>query len=618
MALIVKEFAIPHPIRRGYNILCQSGAVEITDVIRRVDECGESVFRFVYNESVVTPNPEEIPNKVSMRVDIPCTFPYDAPKIYSNCKEVRDFPHQDAETGKLCLFDDSRMPLDEERLLTYIQWTKEWLNDAAMGLLLRAGDPYEIPDFSRRHLRKRLDIIHPLYTTESVASWALWKDKIGQHGEVDFRSLNSFKGITPWKFYAANKSVIAEFGFNKTLIDPKGLPVAGVWALLGSLCCRRHRPPQTYGELTSLCAREQSDLDSLLQAAFRFSRDNAAPCVILFGFPIPEKVGADPVRVHWQPLFFDGIRNQFQNHHSKKCNRIKKEGLFKRSKSEGEYADHKPLLWGDVINVSDSTLYSRGALPSGMRALKISLCGCGSIGSLIAECLARGGVKQIELFDMDKFEIGNQCRHTLSGRDIGEFKSKALAERLQSCNPFSCIRGHVVRFPISDNDVARGDPYCEALFSSDVILDCGMSEGGFQWVSQEAKIRGIRMLAVFFNLHAQILTICASGKRISCYKTLRRLNNDIRAGKAPLSHEEYNPEMTSAEKVLPDIGCWHATFPAVNNHIGMLVTSGIEVVCSILGTPTDDHGMAVIVRRASLVDITSPTALTEILWSAKY
>lgn len=615
---MVKEAAIPHPIRRGYNILCRSGVVEITDVIRRVDEGGESVFRFFYNESVVTPNPEEIPDKVSIRVDIPCTFPCDGPKIFSNCKEVQGFPHQDAETGKLCLFDDSRIPRDEQRLLTHIQWTKEWLNDAAMGQLLRAGDPYEIPDFSRRNLRKRLDLIHPVYTTESAATWALWADKIGKHGEVDFRSLNCFKGISPWMFYDESRCVIAEFGFNKSLIDPKGLPVSGVWAMLGSLCYRRHRPPQTFGELALLCTREKIDLDLLLRNAFRFSRDNDAPCVILFGFPMPEKVGADPVRVHWQPLFIDGIRKQFHNHHSKKCNRIKVDKLYKRSRGDGEYADYKPLLWGDVINVSDSTLYSRGALPSCIRALKVSICGCGAIGSIIAECLARGGVKNIELFDIDEFEIGNQCRHTLSGSDIGEFKSKALAERLQSCNPFSNIHGNVVRFPISDKVIARGDQISEALLSSDVILDCGISEGGFQWVSQEAKRRGIRMFTVFFNLHAQILTVCASGKRISCFKALRRLNRDILAGKAPLSYAEYNPLMTSAEKVLPDIGCWHATFPAVNNHIGMLVNSGIEVVCAILGTPSDDHGRAVIVRRSSLVDISSPSALTEILWSAKY
>ena len=614
---MVKGAAIPRPVRRGYKILRRRGGIDITEDLKAVDEKEGTVFRFSYDEHVVTPNIENVPGQVSLRVDIPGTFPYDAPKIYSTSREVQGFPHQDAETGKLCLFDESRAPLDESRLLTYVEWTRQWLQDAATGQLLEPGDPYEIPDFSRRCLRKRMESLPVVYMMESAVSWPYWQDRIGQMGAVSFRTMKPFKGIFPTLFRDTNKTVVAEFAVADALVDPRGLQIDGIWALLESLCYHRHRPPQTCGEIAELCNRAGIDFDALLWAAWRASRDDAAPCIILLGYAIPEQVGAPPVRVHWQPLFFEGIRRQFHNHKQTKCKRIRTEGLFKRSKHDGEFADNKPLLWGRTVNISGSTLYARGALPSELHKLKISICGCGALGCLVTEVLARGGVRQLRLFDYDEFEIGNQCRHTLSGCDIGEFKSKALANRLQSCNFFSDIRGYAARFPLTDKPVVRGTSIAEELFSSDIILDCGMSEGGFQWLSREAKKRGIRMAATFFNLHAKMLTLCVSGKRISCYKALCKLDRDIRSGKASFSYEEYNPQVTSEDKILPEVGCWHATFPAVNNHIWMLVTAGMEAVCAFLSKPMTDRGLSIIVRR-NLPRDEVPSTLTEIVWTAKH
>ena len=37
-------------------------------------------------------------------------------------------------------------------LICYVKWAIEWLNDAAKGILLKPGEPYELPDFSRKLL----------------------------------------------------------------------------------------------------------------------------------------------------------------------------------------------------------------------------------------------------------------------------------------------------------------------------------------------------------------------------------------------------------------------------------------------------------------------------------
>lgn len=618
MADMEQQDDIPHPIRQGYRLLRQQRDVKVLEDLHAVEDDGVIVFRFAYEQPVPSPNPEGVPSSVRLRVDVPAMYPFDAPRVYSECKEVQGFPHQDAETGKLCLFDESRSPLDENRLATHIDWTEQWLADAAMGKLLQAGDPYELPDFSRRHQRKQVNAFLPVFTRETPSSWRTWQDRIGQRGTVSFRTLQPFKGIFPAVFRDSDKTIIAEYDVAGPLIDRHGLQVEGAWALVRDLRFHRHRPPQTYGELALVCMQAGLDLDALLWSAWRAARDRVAPCIILMGFPIPEKVGEQEHHVHWQPLFFDGMNRQLEAHRQKRCKHIRVEAVFNRITHEGEFADHKPILWGHVTSIADSSLYARGALPSVLQTSKISICGCGALGSFVAETLARGGVHWLRLFDHDNFEIGNQCRHTLAGRDIGEPKARALAGRLQSCNPLSDIRGYAVRLPMMRKSVSGEDPSFDDLFASDVILDCGMSEEGFQWLSREAKKRGIRLAAMFFNLHAKMLTLCVSGKRVSCYKVLCRLTRDISLGKTSFSYAEYNPEMTHSDKILPESGCWHATFPAVNNHVWMLASAGIEVASRILQELMGDQGRAVIVRRHPLVLDALPSVLTETVWSKLY
>lgn len=68
---------------------------------------------------------------------------------------------------------------------------------------------------------------------------------------------------------------------------------------------------------------------------------------------------------------------------------------------------------------------------------KITVIGCGGIGGLTIEMLARMGVGQIVLVDEDVFDLSNLNRQTLSTHEnIGQLKSEAAAKRVAKINPY--------------------------------------------------------------------------------------------------------------------------------------------------------------------------------------
>lgn len=66
---------------------------------------------------------------------------------------------------------------------------------------------------------------------------------------------------------------------------------------------------------------------------------------------------------------------------------------------------------------------------------KIHIVGCGSVGSTIAENLARCGVKNMVLWDFDKVEAHNIVNQMFRQQDIGKYKVEALRDILCDINP---------------------------------------------------------------------------------------------------------------------------------------------------------------------------------------
>lgn len=65
----------------------------------------------------------------------------------------------------------------------------------------------------------------------------------------------------------------------------------------------------------------------------------------------------------------------------------------------------------------------------------IHIIGCGSVGSTVAELLARFGIAEMCLYDFDIVEDHNLVNQMFTRKDLGKEKVKQVAENLKAINP---------------------------------------------------------------------------------------------------------------------------------------------------------------------------------------
>ena len=452
----------------AYYLLRQRQIVKITEPIRRNQGEGAPGWVFECVAKVPYPNQEEIPWDVRLRVVIPEAFPRSPVEITSLSDQVSGFPHQDAESKKLCLPEEREAPLDASRLVCYVKWAIEWLEDAANGMLLKPGEPYELPDF-RKFLNSSLPTKSPLIFEESSDSYKKWESHIGKFGEVECFWGAGIPAIFAVRFCDEKGSLIRESDFAPNILK-KDLEINGKWAIVRDLCYERHRPPQTYKEIAELCSRNGLDFCRLLKQAWNIDNPNKFG-ILLIGFPIPTKVGQPLTEIHWQPLLFKNFKafkTQGAKRGSKRESR-KPDKIWQRLRQNGCFSPSQQLPWGRVENVTRERLYIRGAYPSTVQSTSMAFFGCGALGSSVAELLARGGVNSLNLFDPDFITFGNLCRHTLDGSSVDVNKAEALATRLSRANPMSTIKGHAVRIPLNSH---TDKAVHQVLEEADLLVDC--------------------------------------------------------------------------------------------------------------------------------------------------
>ena len=66
----------------------------------------------------------------------------------------------------------------------------------------------------------------------------------------------------------------------------------------------------------------------------------------------------------------------------------------------------------------------------------VAICGLGGLGSNIACSLARAGIGKLILIDFDRVDITNLHRQQYKAKQIGQFKTEALAENIKEIAPY--------------------------------------------------------------------------------------------------------------------------------------------------------------------------------------
>lgn len=439
--------------------------------------------------------------------------------------------------------------LADIRLKEYMERALKWIQAAACNDLVRDGEPYELPDF---------DPLDGLFAfsenSHSFEKWREFPDRMGDSVVLQIKT-NVF-AVTQFSSRNQRKFIPQKWGkaFNKVGQEEK----AGIWLYLDQApVIPPWQTPQTFGELRKCCLMQGVDLDKLLEQNSKQLRDKEHH-LLLIGFSIPAFHGEKPSRMQWQalklPILSSGnkTRNGFRPNKKGYCLRDRLEVL----------KDDLQLDWIRSENWDTEQISTRGHFHSELTQKRILIVGAGALGSTIAEILVRGGCSHIFIIDGDLLKVGNLARHTLILNDLDQYKSQAIATRLNEANPQAEAMAICEEFPPS----SPMDK--EACNECDVILDCTGSDevlqslDKFPWKNDKA----------FYSL-----SLGYGAKRLFCFYTrgIKFTNSIFRSMLMPWLELERS-ENLDAIMPMEGIGCWHPVFPARNDDIWLLASSGIK------------------------------------------
>lgn len=473
-------------------------------------------------------------------------------------------------TGKVCVQTPmavkERAAVDvepyepETRLRWNIERTREWIKDASSGSLVRPGDPFELPDFP---FRSRTSVMF----SEGVAELAAWRERPERFGLAEYATLSE----------APEQLVVTAFttlGGEPILQPSWGTAIAaitrkrrGCWLRMDSVpVLSPWAPPETWGDLSTILASQGINAADVLRRLAPHLRDGL-PHVALLGFAIPSVVDGQAVKMHWVaielPTLSTAPQPGFRPTESSRW----------LHDSVAAFGASNEIAWAKSQNWHPEELASRGRLGAALRASRVLLVGAGAVGAAISELLVRGGVTDILIVDDDSLAAGNLIRHTLTLREVGQAKARALADRLNTVSPHSKIEALAEEFP------PRSREHDGRIRECNVVLDCTGSDAAlhalatFEW-------GGERLFASF--------SVGFEARRMFIF-TARAEQFPLVAFQQALEPWLVKERVEQGGRALPreGTGCWNAVFPAAPHEMGLMCSAAIwelERACASVGS----------------------------------
>ncbi len=439
------------------------------------------------------------------------------------------------------------------RLRWYADRLLEWVNRAASGRLVKAGDPFELPQFKCRD-----QTIGFLEDPATFAQWASYVDKCGVAELVPFGNpyplaVRSFQSLKRVELVAPRWGLHVEM-HSGSLLAP--------WVRLPRMpALVPYAAPMCWGELEDAARGQGIELLRLIEAALAQARVEQ-PVRILVGFPIPRVIGGGDVLMHWQPLLLErlstGSTRGFRN---TEASRRKRDRVT-------QFAGSQSLTWLAGQNWSVQVLERRGLLGAHLRTRRILVIGAGAIGSAVAELLIRGGADTLTVIDGDRLETGNLVRHSLTLGEVGQYKASALATRLNMISPHARASAVCFEYP------PRGDAEKVSVDRFDLIIDCTAEDEVLARLANQQFMPEVEFLSVSLGpgaIHAYIYT--ARGHCFPFDKFRAAIDPHLKQDRAHYPEEDRPGE---------GAGCWHPPFRASVLDISRAALAAIahaEVAC---------------------------------------
>lgn len=528
---------------------------------------------------------ELVPNHTNWFILIDDKYPFGNIKFYPSKRGGlrKTFPHQNFNgegneatpwrTGDLCLNTDlklfRRLGIDyeaydaEDRLLWHFKRVIAWLERASEETLLAEDDPFELPYFPVKSLAN-------LYFNEDSHTLLEWQNQREKFGYTDLYLLDNVSEPTlvVGGYYTKQFEIISERSWGDFVSNNVNSTPTGIWVLLEDVpVSKPWHAPSTWGELNTICSNQNVDLMAIIKNVAPKLRDGQVH-ILSIGFPIPSFLSKPYVQIHWAAIELP----KFTNDVSLTKGFRSAEKAFWWNDLKKNFAASEKVKWMSSENWNKEEITTRGRI-SAEDSSSVLLLGAGAVGSMVANQLVRATLGRMTIMDRDILKTGNLVRHTLTMKDIGKSKAKALAEHLSNCSPHTQIKHINEKFPLGEQ---RG---VDLINEHQVILDCtGEDEviqqlGEFKWTSLK------KFISISIGYEARRLFVYMSEGQVFHSESFFKLIK-------PWMEKER--ELTKGVNFPREgIGCWHPIFPARGDDLCSVVSVAIKNIEQAIIKPVE-------------------------------
>lgn len=445
------------------------------------------------------------------------------------------------------------------RLKWYVQRTRAWLEAAAGDDLMRAGDPFELPDFP---LTPKTD--HTVAFREDAASYASWEALTNRSGFFEYPDSPAIPATVLVQRFLnrGNRGLVDAPWGRQYRVDR---PVKrGPWVRLPQIpVLEPWQAPITWGQLEAACAAVGIDFMALMEPLSHQFRERARdrqPHIGLVGFPIPETTGRAPVQMHWQAFVLPVLASG--NEHPKGFRPTpRNQWLLDRRTA---LAPDSPIEWLKTANWGPDEISARGRLPQEVREKSVAIMGAGALGSAVAELLARAGVGELLIVDGETLEMGNLVRHSLTLNDLGKSKAEAVANRLGRFSPnidVAYAKEHFVGGTPSD---------LERLHQAEVIVDTSASDEVIAGLASVEWSEPKLVISVSLSLAAKRLYVFSDRSTRFPAHAFHQWIDPLLVRDADEAPKDAMPHGHK--------GCWHPVFRARADDVWLLAAAAVKEI----------------------------------------
>jgi molybdopterin/thiamine biosynthesis adenylyltransferase len=474
---------------------------------------------------------------------------------------------QEWRAGKLCLDTpvsslgrgyDNEEPFDAgARLRWHVDRALQWLVLASYDELAKIGDPFELP-----YIPFTNNTGITVAFRESEESMIRWQEHQLKAGRVSFYRLRRNPEVLVVKNFKNFKNeVLVSNQWGKFVNEHKKDVKEGLWITIPSFpILPPWQIPMNWGELREACHNQRIDLEDVIWQLYKQKLLKGGE-LLLFGFPIPEAVGGEFNRYHWQPL-----RLPILHPSHLPVPGFRPDVMRAWKYNSGKYfKDNSPLVWLRSENWAYDQITSRGKMDNEIASKRISLIGAGAIGSVVGELLVRGGCNYLTIIDGDLLRSGNLVRHNLTLENVGQSKAESLTTYLNKLSPFAEANFINASFPDFDERTIT------ALENSEIIIACTGDEevisdlGRYDWNTDKwfcsISLGGLAKRLFVFVSEGKLFATGAFQESIKPWLTLEKSES--------IDFNDFPRE---------GIGCWHPVFPARADDIWLLAATGVKVL----------------------------------------